>query len=123
MPSETVAEAESATDCNIDILNLQILGILTDQTLYKKQVADRIEDWAETTVGKRIDALQSHGLVRSMIVKGSEDDNRDLFIAFTTTESGDAVLDDYLVCETSDCDAFAACDEHTHRYVAATVYF
>jgi hypothetical protein len=123
MPSETVAEAESATECSIDILNLHILGILTNETLYKKQVADRIEDWAETTVGKRIDVLQSHGLVRSMIVKGGEDDNRDLFIAFTTTETGDAVLDEYLVCEASDCDAFAARDEHTHTYVAATTHF
>lgn len=108
-------------------LDLHILTLLTDRSLWKKRVYEILQehDHAETavsiqTVGRHINTLRDHGYLE-LQVRSPEDICRNMIPAFTTTEKGEAVLDKYRICD--GCGELVAADDHVHRLEAADAYF
>lgn len=107
---------------NLDLLDLQILGILQDDTLWKKRIANHIDTVSIQTIGRRVDTLRDNGLLDSCIIS-PDDIKRDLIIAFETTEQGCAALQTHLVCADPGCDDLKRPTEHVHDHVPAGEYF
>lgn len=112
-----------AQPIDLDTIEIQILCLLRDETLWKKQIAARIDDWSTATVHRRIERLYENGLVTSCIKQAGPEHNRDFFIAFTTTDKGAATLDTYLVCDDPDCSEVARQSDHLHNFVPVKQYY
>lgn len=93
---------------------LRILTLLTEETLWKKRVAARF-DVSVQTIGRDVDALHADGLLRDTLVMPDEGP-RSMYIAFATTEQGEAALDEFRVC--AECGAVVdARQDCVHEYV------
>lgn len=112
-----------AQTVELDSIEIQILCLLRDETLWKKQIAARIDDWSPATVHRRIDRLYDEELLTSCIKAAGSEYNRDFFIAFTTTDKGAATLDAYLVCDDPDCSEVARQSDHLHNFVPVKQYY
>ncbi|MDY6768958.1 MAG: hypothetical protein SVW02_02525 [Candidatus Nanohaloarchaea archaeon] len=88
---------------DIDNIDFSIIKAVatTDEPLWKKQVHRRIKEERDTlpldreisvqTIGRRIDELKEAGLLEPCIVN-PEDINRDLIIAYHSTDRGEELL-------------------------------
>ena len=111
----------------LDKLDLHILTLLTGQSLWKKRVYETLQEHghAETavsvqTVGRHINTLRDHGYLELQVLS-PEDTRRNLIAAYTTTERGEAALDEYRICD--GCGELVAADDHVHRLEEADAYF
>lgn len=117
------AHDETNRNTSINLLDLQILAILRDDPLWKKQVATQIDNWGRTTINRRIDRLHDTDLLQSKIITGDPDEPCDLYIAFETTDAGCDALQTHLVCTEPGCDDLKPPTAHVHEYVPAQEYF
>lgn len=122
MSSNETAREESHPD-DLDELEIQILCLLRDTRMYKKEIATTITGWSTASVHRRIDRLHDADLVTSCIKKADADQIRDFFIAFTTTDKGWDRLEEYLVCADQECTAVAERSDHQHEFVPAKQYY
>lgn len=93
---------------------LNILTLLTEKPLWKKRVAENLDE-SPQTIGRDIDALHNDGLLEHTLL-GCEHGNRSTYIAFQTTDTGGQALGNYLVC-TGCGDIVEPADECIHEYV------
>ena len=114
-------------ELELDKLDLHILTLLIDRSLWKKRVYEILQehDHAETaasiqTVGRHINTLRDHGYLELQIIS-PEDTHRNLIAAYTTTDKGRTALDEYRICD--GCGELVAADDHVHRLEEADAYF
>lgn len=122
MSSDDATREESHLD-DLDELEIQILTLLRDEQLYKKEIATAVTGWSSASVHRRIDRLCDAELLTSCIKKAGADERRDFFIAFTTTDQGWERLEPYLVCEDPGCTVVAKKSDHQHEFVPAKQYY
>lgn len=115
--------SREAQPIDLDTIEIQILCLLQDETLWKKQIATRIDNWSTATIHRRIDRLYEEDLLTSCIKQAGQEHNRDFFIAFTTTDKGTERLDAYLVCDDPDCTEVARQSDHLHNFVPVKQYY
>lgn len=122
---EPTPETLADVDLKLDLTNYRILYILYDEPLWKNEIHERLQRHeAETvsvqTVGRRVDQLQDAGLVNAKMVS-PESIQRDLIIAFETTDLGVAALQEAHVCTQGECRLLAGPDEapHVHDFTRA----
>lgn len=75
---------------------LHVLHLLTDEALWKKLVAQRLDETPQT-IGRDIDALHRDGLL-TYTLTDAPNHSRTHFIAFETTDEGEQALTEYHIC-------------------------
>ncbi|NUC70710.1 hypothetical protein HTZ84_00010 [Haloterrigena sp. SYSU A558-1] len=107
----------------LDLLDLEILAVLTHTSMWKKKLHETLEKKSVQTIGRRVEQLQTEDLLESCIVNPDEV-KRDLIIAYQTTASGREILKTYHICTSPDCDAIVVDGEdHVHEFSSAVDYF
>ena len=111
----------------LDRLDLDILGELVGEALWKRKLYKRLDGPSVQTVGRRVNMLEETGFVDARFVK-TEEVSQHLIIGFETTEKGldvveaeQAAVQDAEVCR--ECGEVFRPDDHRHEFVAATVFF
>lgn len=96
---------------------LHILTFLRYQPLWKRRVAQRMDETPQT-IGRDIDALHQDGLLETTLME-ADDVNRTHLIAYQTTTAGEHAIDHYRVCTSCGhlVDTEAGC---VHEYVPLT---
>lgn len=75
---------------------LEILGLLTDHTLWKKRISQHF-DVSVQTIGRDVDALHDDGLLTYTLMD-ADNAARAHYIGYTTTDTGDDIVSRYRIC-------------------------
>lgn len=111
----------------LDMLSLYILHLLTEEPLWQQRIYESLPaDGPDIlhaslqTVGRRIESLHDSGYLETCVTE-AEPVNRNLLIAYRTTETGTDVLQQHDIC--TDCDQVHPAWEHRHDLVDIGTYF